>query len=320
MVSHYLDFERPIADLEAKIEELSKLSDQAGAGSFDAEIAALRSRAAELRKESYAGLDTWQKAQVARHPERPHCVDYIAGLIDEFVELRGDRRFGDDQAIVGGLGRFRGEPVLVIGQEKGHDTTTRIKHSFGSVRPEGYRKAVRLMDLAERYNLPVLSFVDTAGAYPGIGAEERGQGEAIARSIERCLTLPTPMIATIIGEGGSGGALAIASASKVLMLEHAIYSVATPEAASSILRFAREDIPKLAEAMKITAQDLIALKVIDRIIEEPPGGAHSAPEATIEAVGEAVEEELRGLIGLSPEAVRQQRAERFYAIGRTGLA
>jgi acetyl-CoA carboxylase carboxyl transferase subunit alpha len=320
MVSHYLDFERPIADLEAKIEELSKLSDSAGAGSFDAEITALRSRAAVLRRESYAKLDTWQKAQVARHPERPHFVDYLAGLIDEFVELRGDRRFGDDQAIVGGLGRFRGEPVLVIGQEKGHDTTTRIKHSFGSVRPEGYRKAVRLMDLAERYNLPVISFVDTAGAYPGIGAEERGQGEAIARAIERCLTLPTPMIATIIGEGGSGGALAIASASKVLMLEHAIYSVATPEAASSILRFAKEDVPKLAAAMKITAQDLIALKVIDRIIEEPAGGAHSAPEATIETVGDAIEEELRALIDLAPDAIRKQRAERFYAIGRSGLA
>ncbi|MDR3512272.1 MAG: acetyl-CoA carboxylase carboxyltransferase subunit alpha [Caulobacteraceae bacterium] len=320
MVSHYLDFERPIADLEAKIEELSKLSDQAGAGALDSEISALRSRAAILRSESYAKLDTWQKAQVARHPERPHCVDYIAGLIDEFVELRGDRRFGDDQAIVGGLGRFRGEPVLVIGQEKGHDTTTRIKHSFGSVRPEGYRKAVRLMDLAERYNLPVISFVDTAGAYPGIGAEERGQGEAIARSIERCLTLATPMIATITGEGGSGGALAIASANKVMMLEHSIYSVATPEAASSILRFAREDIPKLAEAMKITAQDLIKLKIIDRIIPEPPGGAHSDREGTIETVGDAIEEELRGLIGLSPDAIRQQRAERFYAIGRTGLS
>jgi acetyl-CoA carboxylase carboxyl transferase subunit alpha len=320
MVSHYLDFERPIADLEAKIEELSKLSDQAGAGSLDTEIEALRNRAAVLRRESYAKLDTWQKAQVARHPERPHCVDYIAGLIDEFVELRGDRRFGDDQAIVGGLGRFRGEPVLVLGQEKGHDTTTRIKHSFGSVRPEGYRKAVRLMDLAERYNLPVISFVDTAGAYPGIGAEERGQGEAIARSIERCLTLGTPMIATITGEGGSGGALAIASANTVMMLEHSIYSVATPEAASSILRFSREDIPKLAEAMKITAQDLIKLKIIDRIIPEPPGGAHSAREATIETVGDAIEEELRALIGLSPEALRRQRAERFYAIGRTGVA
>jgi acetyl-CoA carboxylase carboxyl transferase subunit alpha len=320
MVSHYLDFERPIADLEAKIEELSNLSVQAGAGSFDTEIAALRARAAALRSESYAKLDTWQKAQVARHPERPHFVDYLAGLIEEFVELRGDRRFADDQAIVGGLGRFRGEPVLVIGQEKGHDTTTRIKHSFGSVRPEGYRKAVRLMDLAERYNLPVLSFVDTAGAYPGIASEERGQGEAIARSIERCLTLGTAMIATITGEGGSGGALAIAAANKVLMLEHSIYSVATPEAASSILRFPREDVPKLAEAMKITAQDLIKLRIIDRIIEEPPGGAHSAREATVETVGDAIEEELRGLINMSPDAIRRQRAERFYAIGRTGLA
>jgi acetyl-CoA carboxylase carboxyl transferase subunit alpha len=320
MVSHYLDFERPIAELEAKIEELSKLSDTAGAGGFDAEVAALRTRATVLRRESYAKLDTWQKAQVARHPERPHFVDYLAGLIEDFVELRGDRRFADDQAIVGGLGRFRGEPVLVMGQEKGHDTTTRIKHSFGSVRPEGYRKAVRLMDLAERYNLPVLSFVDTAGAYPGIASEERGQGEAIARSIERCLTLGTPMIATVIGEGGSGGALAIAAASKVLMLEHAIYSVATPEAASSILRFAKEDVPKLAAAMKITAQELLELKIIDRIVAEPPGGAHSAPEATVQTVGDAVEEEMRGLMGLSPEAIRKQRAERFYAIGRTGLA
>ena len=316
MVSHYLDFERPIAELEAKIEELSKLSDTAGAGGFDAEVAALRTRATVLRRESYAKLDTWQKAQVARHPERPHFVDYLAGLIEDFVELRGDRRFADDQAIVGGLGRFRGEPVLVIGQEKGHDTTTRIKHSFGSVRPEGYRKAVRLMDLAERYNLPVLSFVDTAGAYPGIASEERGQGEAIARSIERCLTLGTPMIATVIGEGGSGGALAIAAASKVLMLEHAIYSVATPEAASSILRFAKEDVPNLAAAMKITAQELLELKIIDRIVPEPAGGAHSAPEATVQTVGDAVEEELRGLMGLTPEAIRKQRAERFYAIGR----
>ena len=320
MVSHYLDFERPIADLEAKIEELSKLSDQAGAGAFDAEIDALRSRARCCAASPTPSSTPGRRPRSPAIPSGPHCVDYIAGLIDEFVELRGDRRFGDDQAIVGGLGRFRGEPVLVIGQEKGHDTTTRIKHSFGSVRPEGYRKAVRLMDLAERYNLPVISFVDTAGAYPGIGAEERGQGEAIARSIERCLTLGTPMIATITGEGGSGGALAIAAANKVMMLEHSIYSVATPEAASSILRFAREDVPKLAAAMKITAQDLIGLKIIDRIIPEPPGGAHSAREATIETVGDAVEEELRGLIGLSPEAVRQQRAERFYAIGRTGLA
>lgn len=320
MVAHYLDFERPIADLEEKIEELSNLSAQAGPGSFDAEISALKARALALRGESYAQLDTWQKAQVARHPERPHCLDYIAGLIEEFVELRGDRRFADDQALIGGLGRFRGEPVMVIGQEKGHDTTSRVKHSFGLVRPEGYRKAVRLMDLAERYNLPVLSFIDTGGAYPGIAAEERGQGEAIARSIERCLTLATPMVATITGEGGSGGALAIASANKVLMLEHSIYSVATPEATASILRLGKEDVPKLAEAMKITAQELIKMRVIDRIIGEPAGGAHSAPQATIKAVGDVVEEELRALIGLTPEQVRTQRAERFYAIGRTGLA
>jgi acetyl-CoA carboxylase carboxyl transferase subunit alpha len=320
MVSHYLDFERPIGDLEAKIEELSSLSLNAGAGSFDGEIAALRARVATLRRESYAKLDTWQKAQVARHPERPHGSDYIAGLIEEFVELRGDRRFADDQAIVGGLGRFRGDPVMVLAQEKGHDTTTRIRHNFGQARPEGYRKAVRLMDLAERYNLPVLSFIDTAGAYPGIGAEERGQGEAIATSIERCLTLATPMIATIVGEGGSGGALAVGAANRVLMLEHSIYSVATPEAAASILRFSKDDVPKLAAAMKITAQDLIGLKIIDRIIDEPPGGAHSAREATIQTVGDAIADELKAFAGLSSDAIRQQRAERFYAIGRSGLA
>jgi len=320
MVSHYLDFERPIADLEAKIEELSRISSQAGAGSLDSEIAALRNRATALRAESYAKLDTSQKMQVARHPERPHCLDYIGGLIEEFVELRGDRHFADDQAIIGGLGRFRGQAVLVMGQEKGHDITTRVKHSFGLVKPEGYRKAVRLMDLAERYNLPVISFVDTGGAYPGIAAEERNQGEAIARSIERCLTLGVPMIATITGEGGSGGALAIASANKVMMLEHSIYSVATPEASASILRFAKDEVPKLAEAMKITAQDLIKLKIIDRIIDEPPGGAHSAREATVETVGDAIEEELKGLINLSPDALRKQRADRFYAIGRTGIA
>jgi acetyl-CoA carboxylase carboxyl transferase subunit alpha len=319
MPAHYLDFERPIAELEAKIDELSKLSDQTGAGAFDAEIDALRARAVTLRREAYAKLDTWQKAQVARHPERPHTVDYIAGLIEDFVELRGDRRFGDDQAIVGGLGQFRGVAVVVMGHEKGHDTTTRIKHSFGSVRPEGFRKAVRLMDMAEQFGLPVISFVDTAGAYPGVGAEERGQGEAIARSIERCLTLGAPMIATVTGEGGSGGALAIASASRVMMLEHSTYSVITPEGASSILRLSRDDIPKLAASMKITAQDLLAMKIIDRIIEEPAGGAHSDPEATIRAVGDAVEQELKSFDGLTPDQVRRQRAERFYAIGRQGF-
>ena len=316
MAAHYLEFERPIADLESKIEELSKLSETAGPGAFNAEIEALRQRAGAMRREAYANLDTWQKTQVARHPERPHYLDYVEGLIDEFVELRGDRRFGDDQAIVGGLGRFRGEGVVVVGLEKGHDTTTRIKHNFGSARPEGYRKAVRLMDLAEQFNLPVLSFVDTSGAYPGIGAEERGQGEAIARSTERCLTLGTPMIATITGEGGSGGALGIAAANKVLILEHAVYSVASPEAGASIVFRDRGQAPRMAEAMKITAQDLLPLKIVDRILPEPPGGAHSDPEGTIRSVGDAVEEELRKLMTLTPEQVRKQRADRFYAIGR----
>jgi len=317
MATHYLDFERPIGDLEAKIEELSKLSDQAGAGAFDHEIDALRARVDTLRRDAYAKLDPWQKTQVARHPERPHTLGYIAGLIEDFVELRGDRRFGDDQAVVGGMGRFRGMPVVVIGHEKGHDTTTRVKHNFGMARPEGYRKAIRLMDMAEQFNLPVISFVDTAGAYPGVGAEERGQGEAIARSTERCLTLGTPMIATITGEGGSGGALAIAAANKVLILEHAVYSVAAPEAAARILLRDPDLAPSMAEAMKITAQDLIKTGIVDRIVEEPAGGAHADPEAAIKAVGDAVEDELRKLEGLSADELRAQRAERFYAIGRT---
>ena len=319
MAAHYLDFERPIADLEAKIEELSRLSDSAASGGgFDSEIDALRARAETLRREAYSKLDTWQKTQVARHPERPHCVDYLEGLIEAFVELRGDRRFGDDQAIIGGLGRFRGTPVVVMGHEKGHDTTTRIKHNFGSARPEGYRKAVRLMDLAEQYNLPVISLIDTSGAYPGIGAEERGQGEAIARATERCLTLGVPMVAVITGEGGSGGALGIAAASKVLILEHSIYSVASPEAGAAILFRDRGEAPKMATAMKITAQDLIGFKIVDRIIDEPPGGAHSSPAETIRRVGDAIEEELNALSSLSPDAIRRQRADRFYAIGRQG--
>ncbi len=321
MAAHYLDFERPIAELEAKIEELSKLSDQAGgANSFEIEIDALRDRATRMRREAYANLGGWQKVQVARHPERPHCVDYIAGLIDDFVELRGDRKYGDDQAIVGGLGRFRGAPVVVLGNERGHDTVTRIKHNFGAARPEGYRKAVRLMDMADQFGLPVISFIDTAGAYPGIGAEERGQAEAIARSIERCLTLGQPMVATITGEGGSGGALAIAAANKVLMLEHAIYSVAEPGASASIVFRDNDRAAFMAEAMKITAQDLIGFSIIDLIIEEPAGGAHADPKAVIASVGDAIETELQGLAGLTPDALREQRAARFYAIGRTGMA
>ncbi|MFT4253002.1 MAG: acetyl-CoA carboxylase carboxyltransferase subunit alpha [Caulobacter sp.] len=319
MPAHYLDFERPIADLEAKIEELSKLSETAGPGAFDNEIVALRERVHVLRKEAYAGLDAWQKTMVARHPQRPHLRDYVAGLIDEFVELRGDRKFADDQAIVGGLGRFRGMPVVVMGHEKGHDTTTRLKHNFGMARPEGYRKAVRLMDMAERFNLPVVTFVDTAGAYPGLGAEERGQAEAIARSTERCLTLGTPMVATVTGEGGSGGAIALAGANRVLILEHSIYSVISPEGAASILWRDGARAKDAATNMKITAQDLIKLRIVDRIVEEPAGGAHSDPEAAIKAVGDAVEDELKKLSLLTPTELKRQRAERFYAIGREGL-
>lgn len=314
---HYLEFERPIGELEAKIEELSRLSETAGEGSFDSEISALRARVAQMRREAYANLDAWQKTQVARHPDRPHFSHYVASLIEDFEELRGDRQFADDQAVVGGLGRFRGEPVVVIGHEKGHDTTTRIKHNFGMGRPEGYRKAVRLMDLAERFNLPVLTFVDTAGAYPGVGGEERGQAEAIARSTERCLTLGTPMICTITGEGGSGGAIALAAGNRVMMLEHSIYSVISPEAGSSILFRDRDQAPRMAEGMKITAPDLLRFGVIDRVIPEPTGGAHSDPQAAIAAVGQALEEELKKLSGLSADELRRQRSDRFVAIGRT---
>ena len=316
MAAHYLEFERPIAELEAKIEELSSLSETTGPGAFDAEIAQLRLRIGERRAETYANLDAWQKTQIARHPERPHFVDYAVALIEEFVELRGDRKFADDQAILGGLGRFRGQAVMVIGQEKGHDTTTRIKHNFGAARPEGYRKAIRLMDLAEQFNLPVLSFVDTGGAYPGVGGEERGVAEAIARSTERCLTLGVPMIATITGEGMSGGAIGIAATNRVLIMEHSIYAVISPEGCASILLRDRNLAEGAAKAMKITAEDLIALKVVDRVIPEPLGGAHADPAAAIALVGDAVEAELRALMALSPAALREQRAQRFYAIGR----
>ncbi|HXV00478.1 MAG TPA: acetyl-CoA carboxylase carboxyltransferase subunit alpha [Caulobacteraceae bacterium] len=314
MAAHYLEFERPIADLEAKIDELSKLSETSGG--FDAEIAALRAKVGDLRAATYANLDAWQKTQIARHPERPHFVDYLAGLIEEFVELRGDRAFADDQAILGGLGRFRGAPVVVIGQEKGHDTTTRIKHNFGAARPEGYRKAIRLMDLAEQFNLPVLSFIDTGGAYPGIGSEERGVAEAIARGTERCMTLGVPMIATITGEGMSGGAIGIAAANKVLILEHSIYAVISPEGCASILLRDRAMAEGAAKAMKITAQDLLAMKIVDRIVEEPAGGAHADPGLAVSRVGDAVAEALGKLTALTPDALRDQRAERFYAIGR----
>jgi len=316
MATHYLEFEKPIADLEAKIEELNLLSSTSG--SFDAEVEGLRKKAEQLRKKTYANLDPWMKTQVARHPQRPHFVDYVEGLFTDFVELKGDRQFGDDQAILGGLARFRGAPVVLMGHEKGHDTQTRVVHNFGMARPEGYRKAVRLMDMAEQYGLPVLTFVDTAGAYPGLGAEERGQAEAIARSTERCLTLGVPSIATVTGEGGSGGAIAIAAAGRVLMLEHSIYSVISPEGAAGILWRDGARARDAAMAMKITAPDLVELKIVDRIIPEPVGGAHADREAAIATVGDVLAEELAALSGLTPDQLRKARADRFYAIGRVG--
>ena len=316
MATHYLEFEKPIAELEHKIDELSQLS--ATSGSFETEIAGLRKKAAQLRKKTYADLDPWMKTQVARHPDRPHLIDYLAGLFTDFVELKGDRQFGDDQAIMGGLARFRGQSVVVMGHEKGNDTASRLTHNFGMALPEGYRKAVRLMDMAEQFGLPVLTFVDTAGAYPGLGAEERGQAEAIARSTERGLTLGTPMIATVTGEGGSGGAIALAAANRVLMLEHSISSVISPEGAAGILWRDGARARDAAMAMKITGPDLLELKIVDRVIPEPMGGAHADPQAAIKAVGDAVAEELQALSGLSPDALRKQRADRFYAIGRAG--
>ncbi len=319
MAVHYLEFERPIADLEAKIEQLSKLSETAGPGALDDELEALRARTRELRIEAYSNLDAWQKAQVSRHPERPHFVDYVAALIEDFQELRGDRKFADDQAILGGIGRFRGKPVVIMGHEKGRDTAGRVKHNFGYARPEGYRKTVRLMELAERFNLPVISLVDTAGAYPGMASEERSVAEAIARSTEKCLLLSTPNVTVITGEGMSGGAIGIAATSRVLILEHAIYSVISPEGANSILWRGARTPADAARAMKLTAQDLLKLKVVDRIIPEPPGGAHSDPEAAMAAVGDVLEGELKALEGLSAAELKAKRAERFYAIGRSGL-
>lgn len=316
MATHYLEFEKPIAELEAKIEELSLLAPTAG--SFDSEIAGLKKKADQLRKKTYADLDPWMKTQVARHPQRPHFIDYVESLFTDFVELKGDRQFGDDQAILGGLARFRGQSVVLMGHEKGHDTASRLTHNFGMARPEGYRKAVRLMDMAEQFGLPVLTFVDTAGAYPGLGAEERGQAEAIARSTERGLTLGVPSIATITGEGGSGGAIAIAAGNRVLMLEHSIYSVISPEGAAGILWRDGARARDAAMAMKITGPDLIGLKIVDRLIPEPTGGAHADRDAAMKNVGDVLAEELQGLSGLSPEELRKQRADRFYAIGALG--
>jgi acetyl-CoA carboxylase carboxyl transferase subunit alpha len=313
MVS-YLEFEKPVAALEARIAELRET---ASGGEIDiaAEIKRLEAKSADLLKSTYSALTPWQKTQVARHPMRPHFVDYVAMMFDDFMPLGGDRLYGEDHAIVGGPARLDGRKVMLIGHEKGHDTASRIRHNFGMGKPEGYRKAIRLMELAGRYALPVVTLVDTSGAFPGVEAEERGQAEAIARSTEACLALPVPMVATIVGEGGSGGAVALASAERVLMLEHAVYSVISPEGCASILWRTAEKASEAAEAMKMTAQDLLALKVIDRIVPEPVGGAQRDPAAMAATLKAAIVEELGGLDGRSADELRGARAQRFLSIG-----
>ena len=316
---NFLDFEKPIAELEGKIEELRHLSDD-GEINIAEEVARLQAKADRLLRQAYAKLTSWQKTQVARHPDRPHTSDYIANLIEDFTPLAGDRLFGEDRAIIGGIGRFRGYTVVIIGQEKGSDTNSRIEHNFGMASPEGYRKAQRLMGLADRFGLPVVTLIDSAGAYPGIGAEERGQATATARSIETCLGLEVPLVCAIIGEGGSGGAIAIATANQVLMLEHAVYSVISPEGCASILWRSGEQAQQAAEALKLTAQDLIKLGVIDEIVPEPLGGAQRDKREAIETVGEAIEKSLLELRKLDGVELRQRRREKFLEIGHKGLA
>jgi acetyl-CoA carboxylase carboxyl transferase subunit alpha len=311
----YLDFEKPVGELEQKIEELRAMQ-ASGDVSVAEEIERLEARAAQTLKELYDNLTPWQKTQVARWPTRPHCLDYVAQLVTEFTPFAGDRKFGDDDAIVGGFGRFRGESICIVGQEKGSTTESRLKHNFGMARPEGYRKAARLMEMADHFGIPVIALVDTAGAYPGIGAEERGQAEAIARSTEMCLSLGVPNVAVILGEGGSGGAIAIATANRVMMLEHAIYSVISPEGAASILWHDTAKAQDAATSMKITAEDLLAFGVVDEIILEPAGGAHRDPAAAIAATGDAIAGALATLAGLDRETVRRQRREKFLNIGR----
>jgi acetyl-CoA carboxylase carboxyl transferase subunit alpha len=310
----YLDFEKPIAELETRVAELRETA-SSGSIDIDPEIEKLESKAAKLLRDTYAKLTPWQKAQVARHPERPHFKDYVAGIADDFIPLAGDRAFGDDPAIIGGFARIDGRRVMLIGHEKGDDTASRLKHNFGMAKPEGYRKAIRLMRLADQFGIPVVSLVDTPGAFPGVEAEERGQAEAIARSTEQCLALKVPMIAIIVGEGGSGGAVAIAAANRVLMFEHAIYSVISPEGCASILWRTGDKAADAAEAMKITAADLHGLGVIDRIIPEPLGGAQRDPEAAIGSLKGAIIEELDGCGALGPDELLAQRRAKFLAIG-----
>lgn len=312
----YLEFEKSLAELDQKIEELSALAEGSGALAMSPEITRLKGKAQRQLQELYSRLDAWQKTLVARHPERPKFRDYVNALVTDYVELAGDRKYADDQAILGGLGKFMGRPCVILGHEKGRTTQERVTHNFGMARPEGYRKAVRLMDLAEQFALPVVTLVDTAGAYPGIGAEERGQAEAIARSTERCLTLGVPIVALIAGEGGSGGAVALAAADRVLMMEHSVYSVISPEGAASILWKDSGRAREAANAMKITAQDLYALGVTDEIIEEPLGGAHRAPEQAIASAGAAIAQALDQLTPLSSADLKMRKKARFYAIGR----
>jgi acetyl-CoA carboxylase carboxyl transferase subunit alpha len=310
----YLDFEKSIAELDSRIEELRETA-QGSDLNIDGDIDRLQAKSDRLLRETYAKLTPWQKTQVARHPDRPHFKDYVAGLFDDFMPLAGDRNFGEDQAILGGLGRLGERKVVVIGHEKGDDTASRLRHNFGMAKPEGYRKAIRLMELADRFDIPVITLVDTAGAFPGVQAEERGQAEAIARSTEKCLSLRVPLVAAIVGEGGSGGAIAIAAANRVLMLEHAVYAVISPEGCASILWRTAERAPDAAEAMKVTAGDLKGLGVVDRIVPEPMGGAHRRPEEAIAALGRVLGEELDALSRLSRDQLLAERRAKFLAIG-----
>ena len=312
----FLDFEAPVAELEGKVAELRAMAQGNASVSIADDVKSLEGKAAKILADLYANLDPWQKAQVARHPERPHALEYIAGMITDFVALAGDRKFAEDEALVGGLGRFQGQGVVVIGQEKGSDTQSRLKHNWGMAKPEGYRKAVRLMEMADRFGLPVITLVDTSGAYPGVDAEERGQAEAIARSTDCCLSLGVPLVSVIIGEGGSGGAIAIATGNSVLMMEHAIYSVISPEGAASILWRDAARAKDAAAALKLTAQDLKKLGVIDEVVREPAGGAHRNPKAAIGHVEEAIARSLQAFAGMSKDVIRTQRREKFMGIGR----
>ncbi|WP_371055384.1 acetyl-CoA carboxylase carboxyltransferase subunit alpha [Rhodosalinus sp. K401] len=319
-MTHYLDFEKPLAEIEGKAEELRALARTSEGMDVEEEAVALDRKAAAMLAQLYKDLTPWRKCQVARHPQRPHCIDYVGRLFEEFTPLAGDRNFADDHAVIGGLGRLGDRPVMVIGHEKGFDTKSRIERNFGMARPEGYRKAIRLIDLADRFGLPVVTLVDTPGAYPGKGAEERGQSEAIARSTEACLKLGVPLVSVVIGEGGSGGAVAFATANRVAMLEHSVYSVISPEGCASILWKDAEKMREAAEALRLTAQDLLKLGVIDRIVPEPLGGAHRDAGASIDAVGASLREMLAELDGQDRDKLRADRRQKFLDMGARGLA